>query len=89
MALQLEAKLEAWLKSVGKGADEDRPPSQARAEFMAWQEKGAPDSLSDKHYRWSSPTEVDDLSELGSGYDENSWSDLGAAAEATPLRAAD
>ena len=52
----------------GQGAEESRPSSQARVEYMAWQETGAPDPLADKCYWWSSPTEVEDPSELGSAH---------------------
>ena len=87
MALRVESKMEAWLESIGRGAEEGRTPSQARAEFLC-PETGAdsdtPWDTWDKPYWWSSPTQVDaEPSELGSGYDERSWSEVGD--EATPL----
>ena len=81
MALLVESKMEAWLESIGRGAEEERRPSQARTEFMhpetaadsdtPWDAWGTP-------YRWSSPTQVDaEPSEMGSGYEAESWSEVG------------
>ena len=81
MALRVESKMEAWLESIGRGAEEGRTPSQARAEFLC-PETGAdsdtPWDTWDKPYWWSSPTQVDaEPSELGSGYEAESWSEVG------------
>ena len=81
MALLVESKMEAWLESIGRGAEEERRPSHARTAFMhpetaadsdtPWDAWGTP-------YRWSSPTQVDaEPSEMGSGYEAESWSEVG------------
>ena len=68
LALQTEAKLEAWLESIGQGKEVRRVPSHAHLNYLSWQARG--DSEWDEGLGWTTPTEHDIPSELGSEYDE-------------------
>ena len=76
VALQVESRMEAWLESLGKGAEgaARRWPSKARLEVVAEEVLGAPSKEWDTSCYWTTPTEHDVPSELDSVYDEDSRS---------------
>ena len=78
IALQVESRMEAWRESIGQSTEGTcRPsPSQANLEFMAAHESGQPPYSNDwgQSMWWTTPTEEDVLSEVASGYDEDSRS---------------